>query len=217
MRWLIRLLAMEACLAAILFGSAGRLDLPWFWALIAVHATAVGVTLGSIDPGLARERFRPGPGGVDRNIRRWLTPFLLAHLVVAGLDVGRFGWSGRVPAAVHAAGLVLYAGGLGLAMRSMAVNAFFSPVVRIQADRGHRLVTAGPYGVIRHPGYAGSLLACLAGAAALGSWWSLLPLVPAAVLLIRRIRIEDAYLRTHLDGYADYAGRVRYRLVPGLW
>ena len=90
-------------------------------------------------------------------------------------------------------------------------------MVRIQHERGHTLVTSGPYRFVRHPGYVGAILASLCGGVALGSLWSLVPLVPFAVLFVRRTAVEDRMLRADLGGYAGYAERVRYRLVPGLW
>ena len=99
----------------------------------------------------------------------------------------------------------------------MIVNRFFSPVVRIQEERGHHLITEGPYRFIRHPGYAGMLLAFAGVGPALGSWWSLVPLVPVVLLILRRLLIEDRYLHEHLEGYAGYAQRVPYRLLPGVW
>ncbi len=217
MRRFLILIVYESSIGACLFGSAGRLDLPWFWAFIAVHLGLVLSLASSLDRGLMRERLRPGPGGEDRNLRWLLTPFLLAQLVVAGLDAGRFGWSGPLPPAVHAVGLVADAAGLVLALRAMIVNRFFSPVVRIQEERGHRLISEGPYRFIRHPGYAGMLLSFAGVGPALGSWWSLVPLIPVVLLIFRRLLIEDRYLREHLEGYAGYAQRVRYRLLPGVW
>ena len=104
MRNIIRLVILELLLAAILFGSAGRLDLPWFWALIAAHVVIMSTALRGIEPDLMRERLRPPPGGEDRSLRWMMMPLLLAQLIVAGLDAGRFGWSGPVPLAVHAVG-----------------------------------------------------------------------------------------------------------------
>ncbi len=217
MRLLIRLVIVELSLAASLFGSAGRLDLPWFWALIGFSIVLMFTALRAIEPDLMRERLRPAPGGVDRSLRWLMLPFLLAQLIVAGLDVGRFGWSGPVPLVVHGTGLLLFVSGMALAMRAMAVNRFFSPVVRIQVERGHRLITEGPYRFVRHPGYAGMLLSFLGSGLGLGSWWSLLPSIPVVVLILRRTILEDCYLRERLDGYAGYAERVRYRLLPGVW
>ena len=136
-----------------------------------------------------------------------LLPFLLTQLVVAGLDVGRYGWSVTVHPALHAVDLLTYAAGMILAIhRLMTVNRFFSSVVRIQEERGHHLVDAGPYRFIRHPGYAGMLLAFAGVGPALGSWWSLVPLFSMVLLLLRRLLIEDRYLHEH-------TGRLR-RLRP---
>ena len=217
MRLFIRLLIYEVLLAAILFASAGRIDLPWFWAVLAVHAALMTVAMSSIDPDLRRERLKPGPGGQDRYLRLIALPFILAHLIVAGLDVGRFHWSRPMPTGVQAVALIGYAAGMALSVYAMAANRFFSPVVRIQHERGHTLVTSGPYRFVRHPGYVGAILASLCGGVALGSWWSLVPLAPFVGLFLRRTAMEDRLLHADLDGYAGYAERVRYRLVPGLW
>ena len=99
----------------------------------------------------------------------------------------------------------------------MKTNAFFSCVVRLQRDRGQHVVTAGPYSVIRHPGYAGMLGAIVFESIALGSWWGLLPFCIAAAVLVYRTRMEDRFLHGMLEGYSDYAMRVRYRLVPCIW
>jgi protein-S-isoprenylcysteine O-methyltransferase Ste14 len=213
----LRVLIVEGLLAATLFASAGRIDLPWFWAVLAVHSALITVAMSSIDPALRRERLKPGPGGRDRYLRLIALPFLLAHLIVAGLDVGRFHWSRPIPAGVQAVALIGYSAGMALSVCAMVNNRFFSPVVRIQHERGHTLVTSGPYRFVRHPGYVGAILASACGGVALGSWWSLVPLVPFAVLFLRRTAVEDRMLRADLDGYAGYAERVRYRLVPGLW
>ena len=163
MRLFSRLVILELSLATILFGSAGRLDLPWFWALIGFNVVLISAAARAIEPDLMRERLRPAPGGVDRSLRWLMLPFLLAQLIVAGLDVGRFGWSGPVPLVVHGTGLLPFVSGIALAMRAMVVNRFLSPVVRIQVERGHRLITEGPYRFVRHPGYAGMLLSFLGG------------------------------------------------------
>jgi protein-S-isoprenylcysteine O-methyltransferase Ste14 len=204
-------------LVALLFGFSGRLDLPFLWAYVGlVTCVLVGIGL-AIDPELRRERLHAAPGGHDRRLRLVLLPFILAHFAVAGLDVGRFHWSGEVPLAVHVAGLVGVAAGLGLIGWSMVVNRFFSPVIRVQAERGHHLVTAGPYRWVRHPGYAGMILLALSSGPALGSWWSMLPMAGYITLILRRTVREDGFLQKQLPGYAEYAAEVRTRLVPGVW
>jgi protein-S-isoprenylcysteine O-methyltransferase Ste14 len=97
------------------------------------------------------------------------------------------------------------------------VNRFFSAVVRIQRDREHTVVTSGPYRLIRHPGYAGALITSLAIPLLLGSLWALIPAALVVCLLILRTALEDRTLQEKLDGYREYAGRVRYRLLPGVW
>jgi len=116
-----------------------------------------------MDPSLRRERLKPGPGGIDRNMRWVALPFIVGQLVFAGLDVGRLHWSDSIPAWLRCVGLVGLAGSYGLLIWTMKVNLFFSPVVRIQHDRGHQLVTRGPYRFVRHPGYVVVMFSTLFG------------------------------------------------------
>jgi protein-S-isoprenylcysteine O-methyltransferase Ste14 len=208
---------MEGAQAALFVALAGRWDVPWYWAVLAIHAVILVLMVTTIDPDLLKERLHPGPGAKDPYVRKLLTPLFLAHYVVAALDVGRFHWSGTVPTPVHIAGLAGYALGLGFTYWAMRTNRFFSMVVRLQTDRGHRVVTTGPYGWVRHPGYTGIIFAVVCGAVAIGSWWSLVALVPAIAFLLWRTGMEDGFLREKLEGYDAYAGRVRSKLVPGVW
>lgn len=210
-------LLLVGFLFGVLFGCAGRFDLPMLWAWLAVTLGATLVVARRMDPELAKERMRPGPGGMDRHLRFTAGGFWLAHVVLAALDVGRFHWSDSVPFALQIAGLVVYAASYVLSASAVIVNRFFSPVVRIQAERGHTVITDGPYRWIRHPGYAAVLVALSGGGLALGSWWGLMPLAAVVPFVLRRTIIEDRFLRQNLDGYAEYAQRVRYRLVPGVW
>jgi len=213
----IRFLAVPLVMVAILFGSAGRWDLPLVWAYIAVLVAFIPVFRFTMDPGLVQERLRPGPGGKDRHIRLIAFPLVLCHWVFAMLDIGRFHWSDTIPYGFRVAGLIGLAVSLGMAVWAMSVNPFFSPVVRIQHERGHRLVTEGPYRFVRHPGYVSSLLSCVFGSLVLGSWWGAVPITALIFVILRRTALEDRYLQQELEGYAEYAKRVRYRLVPGLW
>lgn len=207
-------------MAGVLFATAGRLNLPMFWAYIGVMA--VFSSLGYLwlyrhNPDLIKERLRPGPGEHDRLSLGLLYVTLPVHWAIAGLDVGRFHWSGPMPLMVQIAGLIGYALGMGLGIWSMLVNPFFSSAVRVQADRGQYVITTGPYRFVRHPGYSGGLLFLLCSGPALGSWWSILPMLLGVAGLIRRTRLEDRMLQKELAGYSDYAKKVRYRLVPGVW
>lgn len=213
----IRILVFEVLLTTIFVSAAGTWNVPWFWAVIAVHAVMVSSMFVMMSPELRAERMHPGPGGKDGAMRFIAIPFILGHIAVAGLDVGRYHWSGEVPTWLHLAGLAGYVLGLGLSGWAVATNRFFSPVVRIQEERGHHLVTGGPYRLIRHPGCAGTLIAAACGGVAMGSWWSLVPLAVLVPLFLRRTLVEEEVLRERLTGYSEYASRVRFRLVPGLW
>jgi protein-S-isoprenylcysteine O-methyltransferase Ste14 len=109
------------------------------------------------------------------------------------------------------------AASLSLVLWALTQNRFFSPVVRIQTERGHHLITRGPYRFIRHPGYLGGAGSALCGAIALGSCWALLPAAGVAGVLLRRTILEDRFLHRELAGYQDYARKVRYRVLPGIW
>jgi protein-S-isoprenylcysteine O-methyltransferase Ste14 len=205
----------------VLFGSAGRLDIVAFWLYLDVIAAAsiggrILTRLGLIDPTLSQERMRPGghrPG--TRLILAALVP--LVHWVIAGLDRGRFHWSDTVPVWLKTVALLLFADGCATVLWAMQANRFFSSVVRLQTDRGHRLVDDGPYGFVRHPGYAAGIVLCFASGIALGSWLATAVGVLAVPLLLWRTVGEDRFLYANLEGYRDYAARVRFRLVPGLW
>ena len=105
----------------------------------------------------------------------------------------------------------------GMFFRAMHENRFFSAVVRIQRDRAHRVVDSGPYAIVRHPGYLGMVLGMPFSGLALGSFLSAAIGLALSALFVRRVRFEDAFLRCNLEGYAEYAGRVRHRLVPHVW
>jgi len=218
MRYILLILCLEGAILSILLGVAGRYDLPWCWALAATHALCMGAYVWAMDPDLRRERLQPG--GDDHAYDRWfrlaIIPLVLIHLVVAGLDL-RLGWTGSLPPLVHAAGLMMLAAALLLAAWAVRTNRFFSSVVRIQSDRGHHVITGGPYRFVRHPGYLGMLAGAAGGAIAMGSWWSLLPLLPLVVVVAARAWCEERMLMQSLEGYADYAQSVRFRLLPGVW
>jgi protein-S-isoprenylcysteine O-methyltransferase Ste14 len=143
-------------------------------------------------------------------------PTMLAIPIVAAVDDGRFHWS-HVPWWGCLAGYALIATGFVGFTWAMAVNKFFEPSVRIQTDRGHKVIDTGPYGIVRHPGYAFGFPLFLGMPLALGSLWALIPAVMLCPLFVARTVLEDRTLQNELPGYRQYAERVRYRLVPGLW
>ena len=203
--------------AAILFAIAGRRDLPFLWAYLGVYAVTMVVGFLVLDPGLIEERIRPGPGGRDYATVYGLTFLWILQIVVAALDVGRFHWSDTVPPALQGISLFLMAVAMAVVLWAESVNRFFSAVIRIQTERGHRVVTGGPYRYVRHPGYATSPFLLLGGGLVLGSWLAALIGVPLIIAILRRTALEDRILHEQLEGYAAYARRVRYRVFPGIW
>lgn len=136
--------------------------------------------------------------------------------MTAGLDV-RFGASPGFPLPFQAGALCLVLAGLALGNWAMLANPFFSGIVRIQSERGHRVVSTGPYRWLRHPGYAATLLAFAALPIFLDSTWAVSPAACLVAVGIARTALEDRFLHDELDGYREYATLVHYRLVPGIW
>jgi protein-S-isoprenylcysteine O-methyltransferase Ste14 len=132
------------------------------------------------------------------------------------LDAGRFGWS-PLPSEALYLGVALTAAGYVMGTWAMAVNVFFEPTVRIQWERHQRVVTSGPYRIVRHPGYVGAILGGLGAPLFLGSAWMFVPTIGALLLFVARTALEDRTLRKELPGYQEYAQRTRYRLLPAVW
>jgi protein-S-isoprenylcysteine O-methyltransferase Ste14 len=206
---------MTAIACAIL-GLSGQWTNPWLWAYLVVLAGSTLYAMLNIGQDVARERFRPPTPGADKLWLRAIRVVAVAHIIVAALDVGRWHLT-SVSAPIRAVGLAGMATAFVLLFRAMVVNRFFSAVVRVQSERGHRVVDRGPYAHIRHPGYLGMIAGVPLGALALGSWLGFSIAVIYSALIVRRVLFEDTFLRTNLEGYANYTQRVRYRLVPGLW
>ena len=203
--------------AAALFGSAGTLAILTFWLYWAILAAVFVAAFALLDRGLLQERMRPGGRPTPLGLRL-LNVVLLAHWIIAGLDRGRLHWTDSVPLWLQAVGLFTITAAYALAFWAMLVNRFFSSVVRIQSDRGQHVVTSGPYAFVRHPGYSAGILILGASGIALGSWFAAAVLVAVSFpFLFYRVINEDRLLQTRLDGYADYARDVRWRLVPGIW
>jgi protein-S-isoprenylcysteine O-methyltransferase Ste14 len=201
---------------AVLFALAGQWRDPWLWAYVSVFAVIALFPTFLLDDDLARERFHPPEPGADRVPLKAIRLIALAHLVLGALDAGR--WHlGHMPSEARLVGLVGMAISMALVFRAMMANRFFSTVVRIQRDRGHHVVDQDVYAVVRHPGYAGMIPLMTFSGLALGSWLALAIGLVYSALVLRRVLFEDAFLRVHLEGYADYAARVRYRLIPGVW
>lgn len=214
---LFRWAASTLVLGAGVFALAGTWRDPMLWAYTGVVSAVALVAVFSIDDDLARERFRPPTPGADRLALRAVRMAALAHVVVGALDTGRFHWTDSVPQGLRVLGLVGIAVSFGLVVHAMRANRYFSSVVRVQAERGHHVVDDGPYRIVRHPGYAGMIPFAPSSGLALGSWASVAIGLVYSLMILRRVMFEDRFLHEHLAGYAEYARRVRYRLMPGAW
>ena len=203
--------------AAALFAAAGTVAIASFWAYLAILAVVMIVSFTALDPDLLRERMRPGGKKSPLSLRIF-SLVLFVHWIVAGLDRGRFHWSDDVPGWLQGICLITVAAGYALALWAMRVNRFFSSVIRIQTDRGQHVVTTGPYAFVRHPGYTAGILIIAASGPALGSWLAAALVVTLSLpFLLHRAITEDQFLQVELAGYSDYAARVRWRLLPGIW
>jgi protein-S-isoprenylcysteine O-methyltransferase Ste14 len=219
MKRMVQVIVQFLILAVILFISAGCLDWMWAWAYLGVGVGILIINVLVMPPELIAERGRTDKKDIkvwDRVLTTLIILPTLGMPIIAGLDE-RFGWSPQLALAVHLIGLAFIALGQGLFTWAMVSNKFFSTSVRIQMDRDHTVATGGPYQYVRHPGYVGYIVSLFATAVALGSLWALIPAGLTMCLFIVRTALEDKTLQEELDDYRDYATRVRYRLLPGVW
>ena len=215
--WLELVVLFLLC-GTCLFASAGRMSWPAGWAYLAILAAFTAGSFALVETDLIRERAAPGPGSDRKDALLASLGFIGLYpgtLLVAGFDAGRGGAS--IPLAGQALAFAVFAGGYGFALWAMRANRFFSTFVRIQDDRGHRVISSGPYAWVRHPGYAGMLIAHVALPLALGSVWAFVPALLGVLLFVLRTANEDRVLSERLAGYGEYRTRVRWRLVPGVW
>jgi protein-S-isoprenylcysteine O-methyltransferase Ste14 len=220
-RLLLNLMGMTLVLALFLFLPARTWDWARGWLFVAVFlaaSTLATAYVWRVNPDLvaARVNAHQGTKRWDRVWIRVFIPAFLAILLVAALDDGRFHWS---PMSWWAClfGYALLISGLAGLTWAQAVNKFFEPTVRIQADRGQRVIDTGPYALVRHPGYVSGLAVFVGMALCLGSVWALIPAVISSLLLVLRTQWEDQTLQAELPGYREYAQRVRFKLIPGVW
>jgi protein-S-isoprenylcysteine O-methyltransferase Ste14 len=220
----IRLVLVYLLFPLLLLICAGDLDWwqAWIYSLLILTAGIVGrIWAEQRHPGLTAER-----QNIEniQNAKAWdkvLAPLMAVSIgyplvIVAGLD-HRYHWSPEFPLWISVIGFILIAFGYAFAAWAVVENRFFSSVVRIQTDRGHVVCDTGPYRFVRHPGYAGNILPLFGIVLALGSVWTLIPAAVATIITVIRTVLEDQTLQEELPGYRDYAQRVRYRLIPGIY
>jgi protein-S-isoprenylcysteine O-methyltransferase Ste14 len=220
-RLVLYLLGTPLFFVLFLFLPAGTWAWPKGWLFVGVLLAtgALGAWfIWRVNPELYAARINPHQGTErwDKVLIGLAIPAMLAIFPVAALDDGRFHWL-PVPWWACGVGYVVFLAGMGIVTWAEAVNKFFEVTVRIQTDRGHRVIDTGPYAVVRHPGYVGGSLLFVGIALCLGSVWALIPAGLASCLLILRTRWEDETLQAELPGYKEYTQRVHYRLVPGVW
>jgi protein-S-isoprenylcysteine O-methyltransferase Ste14 len=220
-RLIIAFIVGVGLFAAIIFWPAGRIDwvMGWLYLGLVTANLVVGVVyLRRVNPELIEHRLRWGKGTKlwDKIWATLFTPVFLAIHIIAGLDAVRFEWS-TMSVWVWPVGVALFVPGAVLFNWSMGVNPFFEKTVRIQTERGHRVIDTGPYNFVRHPGYLGFFGWNLSAPMLLGSWWAFIPAVLSVISIVIRTALEDRTLRAELDGYEEYVRRIRYRLIPGVW
>ena len=212
-----------AIMLVLLFVPAGTLDWPAAWVFLiefGIASTLITRWLQRHNPVLLEERMKPL---IQHEQKPWDRKLMMAFLVlwcawfvVMSLDAVRFGWS-HVPLWLQVLGAIAIAVSMYIMFLIVRTNSFAVPVVKIQAERGHRVVSDGPYAIVRHPMYGGTLLLIAGIPLLLGSWWGLM-LTPLLILLLAvRAVMEERTLMAELPGYTNYAARVRYRLVPRVW
>lgn len=215
-----QLVSQNLIIGLILFLGSGRLGWVWAWLYLGFSVLQILVNfvlMRRISPELIVERAEGGERTKpwDRTIAPISALLWLAVFLVAAFDE-RWNWS-TVPLRVNLLGFVLLLVGAVLVSWAMLTNAYFSTGIRVQNDRGHTVVTEGPYRFVRHPGYLGMGIVGLGQALLFGSLWALVPAVLVMVPMTVRTALEDRTLHEELEGYKEYARNVRYRLLPGVW
>ena len=220
----IRLFVVYLLIPLILFICSGDIGWwqAWVYSVLILFAGVGGrIWAENRHPGLTAERQNIE---IIQNAKAWdkvLAPLMAVSIgypmvLVAGLD-HRFNWSPEFPLWLIAIGFISISIGYAFAAWALVENRFFYSVVCVASDRGHMVCDSGPYAIVRHPGYAGNILGLFGIVLALGSGWALVPAMVASIIAVVRTALEDKTLHAELPGYADYARRVRYRLVPALY
>jgi protein-S-isoprenylcysteine O-methyltransferase Ste14 len=220
-RLVAKLVTVVLLFALVLLVPAGTWRWPAAWLFLGLYlafAVPVGVWLFRTNPDLLARRLdwaQRAPKGWDRALMAALIPVFVAAYAIAGLDL-RFGWS-DIPGALRAVAFVLVGAFYVLLALVLRENAFLSRVVEVHPEAGHRVVTTGPYTFVRHPMYAGYVVWLLAVPIALGSLPAVVPAAVIAAAIVARTVLEDRTLHAELPGYPEYAAKVRWRLLPGVF
>lgn len=219
--YLAKLLVGTLLFFTILFISAGTIHYwqGWVYAAIGLIMVALNITVLQADPQLLQERSKPGDGAKkwDKIILGLSFMVTIAMFIVAGLDSGRHHWSPPFHWSLYLLGIMFTTSGQLLFLIAQKQNKFFSSTVRIQTDRGHTVCESGLYSLVRHPAYMGSTIQSAGFPLIFGSLWSIIPASLSIVLLITRTILEDRTLKNELKGYAAYAEKTKYKIIPYTW
>jgi protein-S-isoprenylcysteine O-methyltransferase Ste14 len=214
---LFRWFLSSVALATMALLCAGKANTPALWVYLGIFSTSGLVTALIVDPSLLEERSNSGDSVLDPFIGKSTTFLFLLTVAVAALDSGRFHWTKTIGLQAQTAALVFLVVMTALQIWAMTVNPFFSTRIRVQHERGHHVITRGPYRLVRHPGYFAMFLIMPLTAFSLGSCAALIPASLYSAVILRRTTQEDDFLRNQLHGYPGYIARVRCRLFAGLW
>lgn len=209
-----------AVIGLLSFGPAGTFDYWQAWVFLAVYAVAAvapSIYWGVTNPSILRRRMHAGPAAETRTAQKLASTGLfvafVALIVVSGLDQ-RFGWS-TVPTVVSVVGDIVVVIGFGIGIASVTQNSYAAANITVEAEQP--VISTGLYGMIRHPMYFSAVVTMVGMALALGSYWGLAAVPLALMVLVVRIRDEEALLEQELTGYREYTQRVHYRLLPYAW
>lgn len=219
-RTFVSLAATLLTLAALIFWPAADIEWRQGWIFLLIFAVLVGISVGYLwfaNPEIfvARSKIQKGTKSWDKAMMVFLLGSLVAIFPLAGLD-HRWHWS-AMPNWLTILGFALFSLGFIASIWVYRVNKFAELGVRIQTERGHKVIDTGPYVIVRHPLYLASLILIIGTPLALNSYWALIPAGVGTIVLGVRTAWEDRLLYEELEGYKEYASRVRYRLIPGVW
>jgi protein-S-isoprenylcysteine O-methyltransferase Ste14 len=215
-----RLLPFMIAVAGVLFAAAWTIDYWQAWAFLLVFfgsSLAITAYLAKHDPGLLERRLAAGPSAEKEQSQKVIQVLamvaFIAIFVFPAID-HRYGWS-SVPASVTVVGDILIAIGFFAVFLVFKENSYASSIIEVGAEQ--KVVTTGPYAVVRHPMYSGALVMLVGVPLALGSWWGLLLVIPITLVLVWRLLEEETFLTKNLVGYPEYQDKVRYHLLPFVW
>lgn len=223
-RGIFGLIILIVIVPALLFIFAGttKWTMGWIYVIILTLSSVISrVIIFFKNPDLLKERGNFNRAEGTKHWDKGLVSILgiigpIIAMIIAGLD-HRYGWPPIVPTEIQWSAAAIILLGYSLTVWAMIENKFFSAVARIQKDRGHFVISSGPYSLVRHPGYAGALVSYIALPLMLDAFWVFIPSIFTMVIMVLRTKYEDKMLVDELEGYASYASKIRYRLFPGIW